>query len=58
MYCNICNKYKKHKKTKIPYIFEKILSLSIVYSNCDHEYQKTFEDEESTEILKKSWFTS
>ena len=52
MYCNICNKYKKPKKTKIPYIFEKILSLSIFYSNFDHEYQKIFEDEESTEILK------
>ena len=28
IYCNVCNKYRKSKKTKISYIFEKILSLS------------------------------
>ena len=32
MYCNDCNEYVKLKKSKTPYIFKKILSLSIVYS--------------------------
>ena len=53
MYCNICNKYRKFKKTKITYIFNKTLSLSIVYSKCDG---KIFKEEEPTEIFKSSWF--
>ena len=28
-------------------IFKKALSLSIVYSKCDHEYEKIFKDENS-----------
>ena len=28
-YCNVCNKYKKFKDSKIPYIFEKTLDHSI-----------------------------
>ena len=34
MYCNVSNKYKKPKKTKISYIFKKTSNLSIVYSKC------------------------
>ena len=54
MHCNVCNKYRKFKKTKISYIFKKrsIKALSIVYSNCGHEYVKIFKEEESTEILR------
>ena len=52
MYCNVCNKYEKLKKKHITYIFQKILSLSIVYSKCGHEYKKIFKQEESNEILK------
>ena len=52
MYCNVCNKYEKSKKSKISYIFQKTLSLSIVYSKCGHEYKKIFKDEESVEVLK------
>ena len=40
------------KKTKTSNIFLKKLSLSIVYSNCGHEYAKIFKEEESVEILK------
>ena len=47
MYCNICNKYRKFKKTKILYIFKKTLNLSIFYSKCDHEYEKIFKEEKS-----------
>ena len=51
MYCNVCNKYRKFKKTKISYIFKKALSPSIVYSKCGHECEKIFKEEESIEIL-------
>ena len=37
MYRNVCNKYRKFKKSKI-YIFKKTVSLSIVCSKCGHEY--------------------
>ena len=50
MYCNVCNRYRKFKKTKLSYIFKKSLSLSIIYSNCGHEYEKIFK--ESIEMLK------
>ena len=52
MYCKVCNKYRKFKKTKILHIFKKTLSHSIVYSKCDHEYEKIFKEKESIEILK------
>ena len=45
MYSNVCNKYRKSKKTKISYIFKKTLSLPIAYSKCGHEYQKIFKEE-------------
>ena len=37
---NVCNNYSKSKKSKILYVFEKILSLSFVSSTCGHEYEK------------------
>ena len=43
------------KSDKMPYIIYadiKSLSLSIVYSKCGHENEKTFKEEESIEILK------
>ena len=40
MYCNACNKYRKIRKTIISYIFQKTLSLSIVYCKCGHECEK------------------
>ena len=52
MYCNVCNKYGKSKKSKISYIFQKTLILSIVYSKCGLEYKKIFKEEESIEVLK------
>ena len=52
MYCSVCNKYRKFKKTKISYIFKKTLSLSIVYSKCGHEYVKMFKEKEPIEISK------
>ena len=48
IHCNVCNKYRKSKKTKIVCI-KKTLSLSIVYKKCGHEYGKVFKAEISTE---------
>ena len=52
MYCNVCNKYRKSKKTKKSYGFKKTLSLFIVYSKCGREYEKLFKEEEPIEMLK------
>ena len=52
MYCNACNEYRKFKKTWNIIYLKKKLSLSIFYSNCGHEYEKIFKEEESIEILK------
>ena len=46
MYCNVCNKYRKSKETKISYILKKTLILSIVCIKCGHEYKKIFKEEE------------
>ena len=52
MYCNVCNKYAKCKKTKISFTFKKTLSFSIFYSKCGHEYEKIFKEAELIAILK------
>ena len=49
MYCNVCNEYRQFKKNKISYIKKKI-NLSIVYNKRGHKYEKTFREEESTDI--------
>ena len=52
LYCVICGKYRKIKKPKISYIFEKTLVLSIICSKSKNEDEKKFKEEEPTEILK------
>ena len=55
MYCNVCYRYRKFKKSEISFFLKKKkkrLRLSIVYSKCGHEYKKICEEEESIEILK------
>ena len=49
--CVICCKYRKFEKSKISYLLEKILVLSIICSKCKNEDEKLFKDE-SIEILK------
>ena len=44
--------HKKFKKTKISYILEKRLVISIICSKCKNEDEKIFKEEESIEILK------
>ena len=52
IYCVICGKYKKFKNSKISYIFEKTLVLSIIYSKCESEDEKIFKEEQSMEMLR------
>ena len=51
MYCNVCNKYRQFKRTKISLIFNRTLILSIAYSKYGHEYERIFIEEESIDIL-------
>ena len=39
MYGNVCNKHRKLENAKISCIFQKTLSISIVYRKCGHEYE-------------------
>ena len=50
--CVNCDKYKKFKKSKISYISEKTLVLSINCSKCENEDEKILKEEESIEVLK------
>ena len=52
LYYVICSKYRKLEKSKISYLLEKTLVLSIICSKCKNEDQKLFKEEESIEILK------
>ena len=51
MYCNVSNKYRKFKKTKILYSFKKTLSLSIIYIKCGHKYEKIFKCSNSNVLI-------
>ena len=52
LYCVICGKYRKFEKSKILYLLEKALVLSIIWSIYKKENEKIFKEEESIEILK------
>ena len=56
LYCVVCGKYRKFEITKISYILEKILVLSLIFSKCKNEDEKIFKEEESIEVIKNSWF--
>ena len=47
---------EKLKKTKILYLLERKLVLSIICGNCKNENVKIFKEEHSIEKLKNSWF--
>ena len=55
MYCNVCNKYRKFRKTYTSYIFKRTLSPSIAYSKCGHEYEKKLKRRINLNI-KSTWF--
>ena len=52
LYSPICGKYRKFEKSKISYLLEKSLVLSIICRKCKNEDEKIFKDEDSIGILK------
>ena len=53
LHCVICGSYRKFEKSKISYLLEKTLVLSIILSKCKNKNDKIFKEEEkSTEMLK------
>ena len=44
LYCIICGKCRKVEKSKIPYLLEKTLVLSIFSGKCQNEDEKLFKD--------------
>ena len=52
IYCVIGSKYRKFEKSKISYLLEKTLVLSIICCKCKNEDEKLFKEEESIEISK------
>ena len=46
-YCVICGQYRKFEESKISYILEKALVLSIICSKCKNEDEKMFKEEKS-----------
>ena len=51
-YCIKCNKYRKFVNLKIYFFFDKILILSIIYSNCGDNNNRIFEEKKSIEMSK------
>ena len=49
IYCINCNKYRKFKNSKISYIFDQTLVLSIICNKCSSNDEKIFKEEESIE---------
>ena len=43
--CNICSKYRKFEISKISYLLEKALVLSIICSKCRNNNEKLFKEE-------------
>ena len=52
LFCVICGKYRNLENTKISYLLENALVLSIICSKCKNEDEKIFKEEDSIEILK------
>ena len=45
LYCAICDKYRKLKKPKTSYMFEKTLVLSIICRKSENEDETIFKEE-------------
>ena len=51
-YCVTCSNYKKFENSKISYLLEETVVLSIICSKCKNQDEKLFKEEESIETLK------
>ena len=52
LYSVICSMYRKFKKSKISYLLQKTLVLSIISSKRKNEVENLFKEKESIEILQ------
>ena len=52
IYCIKCNKYRIFKNPKILYIFDKTLTLSIIYKKCGSNDEIIYKEEKSIDILR------
>ena len=52
LYSVICSMYRKFKKSKISYLLQKTLVLSIISSKRKNEVKNLFKEKESIEILQ------
>ena len=52
LYCVKSNKYITFKNPKISCTFRKILVVLIIFDKCNNNYEKTFKEEQSIQILK------
>ena len=52
IYCIKYNKYRKFKNSKISYIFDKTLVLSIIVGDCGINDKVPLKEKESIEMLK------
>ena len=50
-YCVEWSKFRKFLNSKISYIFDKILVLSIIRSTCDENNDRVFKEEEIIQTL-------
>ena len=51
LYCIICGKYKIFEKSKISYVLDNTLVLSITCSKCKNEDAKLFKEGKSIEVF-------
>ena len=51
MYCIRCSKYRKFKNTKVSFVFDKPLVVSIICNTYESKDEKTFKEKESINIL-------
>ena len=52
LHCVICSKQKRFENSKVSYLLEKPLVLSIICKRCKNDGEKLFKEEGSIEMLK------
>ena len=53
LYCNICNKFRKSKNSKISYIFKKSLRICFAYNIVVMNIKKSEEEQEESGRITK-----
>ena len=55
MYCAICGKHRKFEKTKMSYLLEKTLVLSVIFHKCKNEEEKSVEILKIVGLIENIW---